>query len=60
MSFRKSQTKESYEFYYQVSLSALRILKPGGFFLSFAAPRLYHSIAMACDEAGFEIRDTIN
>ena len=35
-------------------------LKPGGYFLSFSSPRLYHAIAMACDIAGFEIRDMIN
>ena len=30
------------------------------FFLSFSAPRLYHSLATAVDDAGFEIRDMIN
>jgi site-specific DNA-methyltransferase (adenine-specific) len=35
-------------------------MKPGGYFLSFSSPRLYHSIAMACEIAGFEIRDMIN
>ena len=60
MAFKKAQTKELYDYYYQVSLLAFRILKPGGFFLSFSAPRLYHSIAMGCDHAGFEIRDNVN
>ena len=35
-------------------------MKPGGYFISFSSPRLYHAIAMSCDIAGFEIRDMIN
>ena len=37
----------------------LRVLKPGGYLLSFAAPRTQHRIACAIEDAGFEIRDTI-
>lgn len=37
----------------------LRVLKPGGYLLSFAAPRMQHRIACAIEDAGFEIRDTI-
>ena len=36
-----------------------RVLKPGGYFLTFSSPRLYHAIAMSCEIAGFEIRDKI-
>ena len=37
----------------------LRVLKPGGYLLAFAAPRTQHRIACAIEDAGFEIRDTI-
>lgn len=37
----------------------LRVLKPGGYLLSFAAARTQHRIACAIEDAGFEIRDTI-
>lgn len=37
----------------------LRVLKPGGYLLSFAAARTQHRIACAIEDAGFEIRDII-
>lgn len=37
----------------------LRLLKPGGFLLSFAATRTAHRIACAIEDAGFQIRDTL-
>ena len=37
----------------------LRVLKPGGYLLSFSAPRTYHRMAVAIEDAGFEIRDQI-
>ena len=37
----------------------LRVLKPGGYLLSFAAARTQHRIACAIEDAGFEIRDTV-
>lgn len=36
-----------------------RILKPGGYLLSFAATRTYHRMTCAIEDAGFEIRDQI-
>lgn len=36
---------------------ALRVLKPGGHLLAFSAPRTYHKICSAIENAGFEIRD---
>ena len=36
-----------------------RVLKPGGYLLSFGATRTFHRIAVAIEDAGFEIRDTI-
>jgi site-specific DNA-methyltransferase (adenine-specific) len=41
------------------AIECLRILKPGGHILSFSAPRTYHRMATAFEDAGFEIRDQI-
>lgn len=60
MKFNKNQTKKLYDFYLKICKILYKKIKPGGFFLSFSSPRLYHSIASACDHAGFEIRDMIN
>lgn len=38
---------------------AFRVLKPGGYLLSFGGTRTYHRIACAIEDAGFEIRDQI-
>ena len=45
-------TKETWE-------HCFRVLKPGGYLLSFGATRTFHRIACAIEDAGFEIRDTI-
>lgn len=37
----------------------LRVLKPGGYLLSFGGSRTYHRMASAIEDAGFEIRDQI-
>jgi len=37
----------------------LRVLKPGGHLLSFGGSRTYHRLAVAIEDAGFEIRDQI-
>ena len=36
---------------------ALKLLKPGGHILAFSASRNYHRMAVAIEDAGFEIRD---
>ena len=38
---------------------ALRIIKPGGHLLNFGGTRTYHRMAMAIEDAGFEIRDQL-
>jgi len=38
---------------------AIRVLKPGGHLLSFGGSRTYHRMAVAIEDAGFEIRDQI-
>ena len=60
MKFDKKQVKKLYDYYLELSKLLFNKMKPGGYFLSFSSPRLYHSIAMACEIAGFEIRDMIN
>lgn len=47
---------------YNVDLwrEALRVLKPGGHLLAFGATRTYHRMAVAIEDAGFEIRDSIH
>jgi DNA modification methylase len=37
----------------------LRVLKPGGYLLSFSATRTYHRMAVAIEDSGFEIRDMV-
>ncbi len=59
MKFDRNQSKKFNEFYSKVSAEVFRILKPGGAFVSFSSPRLYHSMAMAIEDAGFEIRDML-
>ncbi len=60
MKFDKKQVKQLYDFYLEFSKIVFDKIKPGGYFLSFSSPRLYHALAMAVDIAGFEIRDSIN
>ena len=60
MKFDKKQVKNLYDYYVQLAKLLFNKMKPGGYFLSFSSPRLYHAIAMACEIAGFEIRDMIN
>ena len=60
MKFDKKQVKDLYDYYLNLSRLLFEKMKPGAYFLSFSSPRLYHSIAMACEIAGFEIRDMIN
>lgn len=36
-----------------------RVLKPGGFLLSFCSPRMYHRMTSGIEDAGFQIRDQI-
>lgn len=46
---------------YDVNLwrECLRVLKPGGHILAFSGSRTYHRMAVAIEDAGFEIRDQI-
>ena len=57
MKFSREQGERFYEWYKKISKDLFRVLKPGGFFFSFSSPRLYHRLASAMDDAGFEIRE---
>lgn len=41
------------------SEECLRVLKPGGHMLAFGGTRTWHRLAVAVEDAGFEIRDSI-
>lgn len=43
----------------EVFVQCLRVLKPGGHLLAFGGTRTYHRLAVAIEDAGFEIRDCI-
>ncbi|MEU6756040.1 site-specific DNA-methyltransferase [Streptomyces sp. NPDC046685] len=47
---------------YSVDLwrECLRVLKPGGHLAAFGATRTYHRMAVAIEDAGFEIRDSLH
>lgn len=57
MKFDPKQGKELQEFLEPVAEQLMRVLVPGGFFISFSQPRLVHRVAIAAENAGFEIRD---
>jgi site-specific DNA-methyltransferase (adenine-specific) len=43
----------------EVWRECLRVLKPGGHMLAFGGTRTWHRIAVAIEDAGFEVRDSI-
>ena len=43
----------------EVWQECLRVLKPGGYLLSFGAPRTYHRLATNLEDVGFEIKDSL-
>lgn len=57
MKFDPNQGRQFQEFMDRVSQEALRVLKPGGFYLAMSAPRLVHRLGVAIEDAGFEVRD---
>ena len=42
------------------SAECFRILKPGGHLIAFSATRTFHRLGTVVENAGFEVRDTIN
>ena len=43
----------------QWATECLRVLKPGGHMLAFGGTRTWHRLAVAVEDAGFEVRDSI-
>lgn len=58
MKFCPNQSKKLRKFMTPICSEWMRVIKPGGFVLCFIQPRLSHSISIALEEAGFEIRDS--
>ena len=56
----KSWDKNGIAFNSEVWQEVYRVLKPGGHLLAFGGTRTYHRIACAIEDAGFEIRDSID
>jgi len=59
MKFDPQQGKRLEIFFRNVSDHSFRVLKPGAFMVAFSQPRLAHRMAVAAEDAGFEIRDTL-
>lgn len=57
MKFSVNQGPNLQSFLRPIADELYRVLKPGGFLLMFSAGRLYHRVATAVEDAGFEIRD---
>ena len=55
----KSWDSTGIAFSVDVWREALRVLKPGGHLIAFSGSRTYHRMAVAIEDAGFEIRDQI-
>jgi site-specific DNA-methyltransferase (adenine-specific) len=57
--FYQIDTNGYQDFSFKWATEALRVLKPGGYLLSFGGTRTYHRMTCAIEDAGFEIRDCI-
>lgn len=57
MKFDREQGYRLQEFMTPIAKEYFRILKPGGFCVVFSQARLYHRMAIAIEDAGFEMRD---
>jgi len=55
----KSWDASGIAFNIKVWQEALRVLKPGGHLIAFSGSRTYHRMAVAIEDAGFQIRDQI-
>lgn len=57
MRFDKSQGLEFQRCMNKLAELAFAKVKPGGWFIAFSAPRLYHRLAVGVEDAGYEVRD---
>lgn len=56
----KSWDKSGIAFNVEMWEMVYRTLKPGGYLAAFGFPRMYHRVACAIEDAGFEIRDSLH
>jgi site-specific DNA-methyltransferase (adenine-specific) len=59
MKFDPKQGLKFQSFMFDISREIERVLVPGGFYISFSQARLYHRLAVAVEDAGFEVRDML-
>jgi site-specific DNA-methyltransferase (adenine-specific) len=59
MKFSPTQGPKFEKFMNELSKELIRVLKPGGFFVSFSSGRMYHNMVSGIEKAGFEIRDQV-
>lgn len=59
MKFDPQQGVRFQAFMERLSAEVIRVLKPGGFFVSFSQARLYHRMTIGVENSGFEIRDML-
>ena len=59
MSFSPKQGRDLQQFLSPIAEEWMRVIRPGGFCLVFSQNRLVHRTAIAIEDAGFEIRDTL-
>lgn len=59
MKFDMSQGYAFQKFLSPIFRESFRILKPGGFLISFSQARLFHRLTVAAEDEGFEIRDML-
>jgi site-specific DNA-methyltransferase (adenine-specific) len=59
MKFDPKQGQRFQSFMTDVSTEIYRVLVPGAFFISFSQARLYHRLAIAIENVGFELRDML-
>lgn len=59
MKFKPEMGIQFQKFMERVSREAFRVLKPGGIYMAFSYPRLFHRLTIAAENEGFEIRDAL-
>jgi site-specific DNA-methyltransferase (adenine-specific) len=59
MKFDPEQGKAIQAFSTKIGHEYMRVLKPGGFLISFSQARLYHRMTAGFEDCGFEIRDML-
>lgn len=56
---KRVENKRAEEWHRRWAVEVFRVLKPGAYLLAFGGTRTYHRMVCAIEDAGFEIRDSI-